>query len=50
MNAPTRIQEPGTRRKAAGLLIVAACVLACTLAIIGGRTDEQEQRSGSPAA
>ena len=36
MNTQTRIREPGTRGKVVGVLIVAACVLACTLPIIGG--------------
>ena len=36
MSAPTRVQAPHHRGKVVSYLIVAACVLACTLPIIGG--------------
>lgn len=36
MNAPVRTHEPGTPSTVVGFLVVAACVLACTLPVIGG--------------
>ena len=36
MSAPVRTREPGARGRALGVLVVVACVLACTLPIIVG--------------